>query len=56
MNKTPSEAKALVKELAPLVANDEADVVFCVPAIAKREPGHPGRNQEYHHMVSWPRL
>ena len=33
MNKTPSEAKALVKELAPLVANDEADVVLCVPAI-----------------------
>ena len=33
MNKTPSEAKALVKELAPLVANEEADVVFCVPAI-----------------------
>ena len=33
MNKTPSEAVALVKELAPLVANDEADVVFCVPAI-----------------------
>ena len=33
MNKTPSEAVTLVKELAPLVANDEADVVFCVPAI-----------------------
>ena len=33
MNKTPSEAVALVKELTPLVANDEADVVFCVPAI-----------------------
>ena len=33
MNKTPSEAVALVKELAPLVANEEADVVFCVPAI-----------------------
>lgn len=33
MNKTPSEAVALVKELAPLVVNDEADVVFCVPAI-----------------------
>lgn len=33
MNKTPSEAKALVEELKPLVANDEADVVFCVPAI-----------------------
>ena len=24
---------ALVNELKPLVANDEADVVFCVPAI-----------------------
>lgn len=33
MNKTPSEAVALVNELKPLVANDEADVVFCVPAI-----------------------
>lgn len=33
MNKTPSEAVALVKELTPLVANDEVDVVFCVPAI-----------------------
>lgn len=33
MNKTPSEAVALVNELKPLVATDEADVVFCVPAI-----------------------
>ena len=33
MNKTPSEAVALVEELKPLVANDEVDVVFCVPAI-----------------------
>ncbi|MBS5523128.1 MAG: triose-phosphate isomerase [Clostridiales bacterium] len=33
MNKTPSEAIALVNELKPLVANDEVDVVFCVPAI-----------------------
>lgn len=33
MNKTPSEAVALVKELTPLVANDDVDVVFCVPAI-----------------------
>lgn len=33
MNKTPSEAVALVKELTPLVKNDEVDVVFCVPAI-----------------------
>ncbi len=33
MNKTPSEAVALAKELIPLVGNDEVDVVFCVPAI-----------------------
>lgn len=33
MNKTPSEAVALVEELKPLVANDDVDVVFCVPAI-----------------------
>ncbi|HRM02796.1 MAG TPA: triose-phosphate isomerase, partial [Anaerostipes hadrus] len=33
MNKTPSEAKALIEELKPLVANEEVDVVFCVPAI-----------------------
>ena len=33
MNKTPSEAVALVNELKPLVANDDVDVVFCVPAI-----------------------
>ena len=33
MNKTPSEAVALVNELKDLVKNDEADVVYCVPAI-----------------------
>lgn len=33
MNMIPSEAVALVNELKPLVANDEVDVVFCVPAI-----------------------
>lgn len=33
MNKTPSEAVALVEELKPLVKNDDVDVVFCVPAI-----------------------
>ncbi len=33
MNMTPSEAVSLVNELKPLVANDEVDVVFCVPAI-----------------------
>ncbi len=33
MNKTPSQAVALVNELKPLVANDDVDVVFCVPAI-----------------------
>ncbi|MBE5958415.1 MAG: triose-phosphate isomerase [Lachnospiraceae bacterium] len=34
MNKTPSEAVALINELKPLVANEEVDVVFCVPAIS----------------------
>ena len=33
MNMTPSEAVALIETLKPLVATDEADVVFCVPAI-----------------------
>ncbi len=33
MNKTPSEAVALIDELKPLVQNDDVDVVFCVPAI-----------------------
>ena len=34
MNKTPSEAVALVNDLKPLVATEDADVVFCVPAIS----------------------
>ena len=33
MNKTPSEAVKLIEELKPLVANDDVDVVFCVPAV-----------------------
>ena len=33
MNKTPSEAIELVKELKPLVADSDVDVVFCVPSI-----------------------
>ena len=33
MSKTPSEAVALINELKPLVANDDVDVLFCVPAI-----------------------
>lgn len=33
MNLTPTEAVALVNELKPLVANEDVDVVFCVPAI-----------------------
>ena len=33
INMTPSEAVALVETLKPLVQTDEADVVFCVPAI-----------------------
>ena len=34
MNKTPSETVALLNELKPLVATEEADVVFCVPAVS----------------------
>ena len=33
MNMTPSEAVALVETLKPLVATEDADVVFCVPTI-----------------------
>lgn len=33
MNMTPSEAVALIETLKPLVATEDADVVFCVPAI-----------------------
>ncbi len=33
MNMTPSQAVALIEELKPLVATEDADVVFCVPAI-----------------------
>ena len=33
MNMTPSEAVKLVEELKPLLATEDVDVVFCVPAI-----------------------
>ena len=33
MNMTPSQAVALVEELKPLVASEEVEVVYCVPAI-----------------------
>ncbi len=33
MNKTPSEARALVTALAPLVADAKCDVVVCTPAV-----------------------
>ena len=33
MNKTPSEAKALVTELLPLAADAQCDVVVCTPAV-----------------------
>ena len=33
MNMTPSQAVELVNTLKPLVSTEEADVVFCVPAI-----------------------
>lgn len=34
MNKTPSETVKLIEELKPLVVTEDADVVFCVPAIS----------------------
>lgn len=34
MNKTPSETVTLINQLKPLVANEEVDVIFCVPAIS----------------------
>ncbi len=34
MNKTPAEAVALINELKPLVVTEDADVVFCVPAVS----------------------
>ena len=50
MNMTPSEAVKLVETLKPLVANDDVDVVFCVPAIdilpvveAAKGSKYPGR-------------
>ena len=33
MNMTPTEAVALIEKLKPLVITEDADVVFCVPAI-----------------------
>jgi triosephosphate isomerase len=34
MNMTPSQAVELINTLKPLVASEDVDVVFCVPAIA----------------------
>ena len=33
MNKTPSEAAALIRQLLPSIDNSNVDVVFCVPSI-----------------------
>ena len=33
MNKTPAEAKAIIEEMKPLVADADCDVVLCVPYI-----------------------
>ena len=33
MNKTPQQARELIRMLLPLVETDEADVVFCVPFV-----------------------
>lgn len=34
MNKTTKEAVALIEELKPLVASEDVEVVFCVPAVS----------------------
>lgn len=34
MNKTPAETVTLINELKPLVETQDADVVFCVPAVS----------------------
>ena len=34
MNKTPSETVTLINELKPLVVTEDAEVIFCVPAIS----------------------
>ncbi|MHB8128829.1 MAG: triose-phosphate isomerase [Mobilitalea sp.] len=34
MNKTPAETVTLINELKPLVASEEVDVIFCVPAVS----------------------
>lgn len=34
MNKTPEEAAAMVKELAPLIKNSDVEIVICAPFIA----------------------
>lgn len=34
MNTTPTEGLALIEELKPLVENDDADVIFCVPFVS----------------------
>ena len=33
MNKTPSETKTFIQEIAPLLADADCDVAFCVPAV-----------------------
>lgn len=33
MNKTPSETKAFIEQMKPLVADTDSEVLFCVPAI-----------------------
>jgi triosephosphate isomerase len=37
MNKTPSETVTLINELKPLVVTNDADVVFCVPAVSLQQ-------------------
>lgn len=34
MNKTPAQTRTLIEELIPLVKTEDADVIFCTPAIS----------------------
>ena len=36
MNKTPSEAKALLEEIKPLVADADCEVIACVPYVDRK--------------------
>ncbi len=48
MNMTPSQAVELINTLKPLVANDEVDVLLCVPAIDIIPAMEAAKGFQYH--------